>query len=76
MEEGSGGSGGMFDVGDKPDTLRIATARAVVKVSPKTIILIKEGKSPKGNIVTQRESLRRWEPSVLGIYCLIAILYQ
>jgi cyclic pyranopterin monophosphate synthase len=51
MEEGSGGSGGMFDVGDKPDTLRIATARAVVKVSPKTIILIKEGKSPKGNIV-------------------------
>jgi cyclic pyranopterin monophosphate synthase len=53
MEERSGGgsSGGMFDVGDKPDTLRIATARAVVKISPETIILIKEGKSPKGNIV-------------------------
>jgi cyclic pyranopterin monophosphate synthase len=42
---------GMFDVGDKPETLRIATARAVIKVSPETIHLIKEGKSPKGNIV-------------------------
>ncbi|HEY9407834.1 MAG TPA: bifunctional molybdenum cofactor biosynthesis protein MoaC/MoaB [Nitrososphaera sp.] len=42
---------GMFDVGDKPETLRIATARAIVKVSPKTISLIKEGKSPKGSIV-------------------------
>jgi cyclic pyranopterin monophosphate synthase len=41
----------MFDVGDKPDTLRIATAQAVVKVDSKTIRLIKEGKSPKGNIV-------------------------
>jgi cyclic pyranopterin phosphate synthase len=42
---------GMFDVGDKPETLRIATARAIVKVSPKTVSLIKEGKSPKGSIV-------------------------
>src|SRR5918911_1963031 len=42
---------GMFDVGDKPETLRIATARAVIKVSPGTIYLVKEGKSPKGNIV-------------------------
>jgi cyclic pyranopterin phosphate synthase len=42
---------GMFDVGDKPETLRIATARAVIKVSPETIYLIKEGKSPKGDIV-------------------------
>ena len=42
---------GMFDVGDKSETLRIATARAIIKVSPETIILIKEGKSPKGNIV-------------------------
>ena len=42
---------GMFDVGDKPDTLRIATARAIVKVSAETISLIKEGKSPKGDIV-------------------------
>ena len=42
---------GMFDIGDKSETLRIATARAIVKVTPKTIQLIKEGKSPKGNIV-------------------------
>src|SRR3954469_20269901 len=41
---------GMFDVGDKSETLRIATAQAIVKVRPKTIRLIKEGKSPKGNI--------------------------
>ena len=42
---------GMFDVGDKSETLRIATAQAIIKVSPETIRLIKEGKSPKGNIV-------------------------
>jgi cyclic pyranopterin monophosphate synthase len=42
---------GMFDIGEKSETLRIATARAIVKVTPKTIQLIKEGKSPKGNIV-------------------------
>jgi molybdenum cofactor biosynthesis protein MoaC len=42
---------GMFDVSDKPETLRIATARAIIRVSPKTILLINEGKSPKGNIV-------------------------
>jgi cyclic pyranopterin monophosphate synthase len=42
---------GMFDIGDKSETLRIATAQAIVKVKPKTIRLIKEGKSPKGNIV-------------------------
>jgi cyclic pyranopterin monophosphate synthase len=43
---------GMFDVGDKPDTLRTAVAQAIVKLeSPSTIRIIKEGKSPKGNIV-------------------------
>ncbi len=42
---------GMFDIGDKSETLRSATARAIVKVRAKTIHLIKEGKSPKGNIV-------------------------
>jgi len=42
---------GMFDVGDKPPTLRTAVAQAIVKVEPATINLIKEGKSPKGNIV-------------------------
>ncbi|HJU35135.1 MAG TPA: bifunctional molybdenum cofactor biosynthesis protein MoaC/MoaB [Nitrososphaera sp.] len=42
---------GMFDVGHKSETLRVATARAVIKVSPETIYMINEGKSPKGNIV-------------------------
>jgi cyclic pyranopterin phosphate synthase len=41
---------GMIDVGDKGETLRTAVAQAIIKVSPKTINLIKEGKSPKGNI--------------------------
>ena len=41
---------GMFDVGDKPETLRTAVAQAIVKVEPATITLIKEGKSPKGCI--------------------------
>ena len=41
----------MFDVGDKPETLRTAVAQAIVKVEQATINLIKEGKSPKGNIV-------------------------
>jgi molybdenum cofactor biosynthesis protein MoaC len=42
--------GGMFDVGDKAETLRAAVAQAIIKASPKTIDLIKQGKSPKGNI--------------------------
>lgn len=42
---------GMFDVGDKPETMRTAVAQAIVKVEPATITLIKEGKSPKGNII-------------------------
>ena len=42
--------GGMIDVGDKAETLRTAVAQAIIKASPKTIDLIKQGKSPKGNI--------------------------
>ncbi len=41
----------MFDVANKPDTLRTAIAQAIVKTSPETIRLVKEGKSPKGDIV-------------------------
>ena len=41
---------GMIDVGDKSETLRTAVAQAIIKVEPTTITLIKEGKSPKGNI--------------------------
>jgi molybdenum cofactor biosynthesis protein MoaC len=41
---------GMFDVSDKPDTQRLAKAHAIVKVAPGAILLVKEGKSPKGDI--------------------------
>ena len=41
---------GMFDVGDKSETLRRAVAPAIIKVEPTTVTLIKEGKSPKGSI--------------------------
>ena len=40
----------MFDVSNKPESLRTAIARAIVNMSPETITLIHEGKSPKGNI--------------------------
>lgn len=42
--------GGMIDVGDKAETLRTAVAQAIIKAIPKTIDLIQQGKSPKGNI--------------------------
>lgn len=42
---------GMFDVSDKQDTLREAYAQATVHVSPETIKLVKDGKSPKGDII-------------------------
>ncbi|MFY9868813.1 MAG: bifunctional molybdenum cofactor biosynthesis protein MoaC/MoaB [Candidatus Nitrosopolaris sp.] len=41
---------GMFDVGDKSETLRTAVAQAIIKVEPTTVTLIKDGKSPKGSI--------------------------
>jgi len=41
---------GMFDVGHKPETYRIAKAQAILNVKPETISLIKEGKNPKGDI--------------------------
>lgn len=44
-------SKGMFNVSNKPDTYREAVALAVLKVNPVTISLVKEGKSPKGDII-------------------------
>lgn len=41
----------MIDVSKKPDTLRVAFAQAIVTMSKQTIRLIREGKTPKGNIV-------------------------
>jgi cyclic pyranopterin monophosphate synthase len=42
---------GMFDVSKKGDTLRFATAQAIIKVSPESIDLIKNEKTPKGDII-------------------------
>ena len=44
-------SKGMFDVGAKPDSYRTARAKAVLNIEAKTAVLIRQGKSPKGNIV-------------------------
>jgi molybdenum cofactor biosynthesis protein MoaC len=44
-------SRGMFDVGAKPDSYRIARARAVLNIDANTAVLIGQGKSPKGDIV-------------------------
>lgn len=42
---------GMFDVGAKPDSYRTAWAQAVLNIKPNTAQLIRQGKSPKGDIV-------------------------
>ena len=44
-------SRGMFDVSAKPDSYRTARAKAVLNIDAKTAKLIRQGKSPKGNIV-------------------------
>jgi cyclic pyranopterin monophosphate synthase len=46
----SDNEGGMFDVADKTDTLRTATAQAVIRINPQTLKLIRDDKTPKGNI--------------------------
>jgi molybdenum cofactor biosynthesis enzyme len=38
---------GMFDVADKIDTLRMATAQAIIRINPLTSKFIKEGKTPR-----------------------------
>ena len=44
-------SRGMFDVGAKPDSYRTARAKAVLNIEAKTAVLIRQGNSPKGDIV-------------------------
>ena len=44
-------SRGMFNVGAKPDSYRTARAKAVLNIDAKTAVLIRQGKSPKGDIV-------------------------
>jgi len=42
---------GMFDVGAKPDSGRTARAQAILNIKPNTAVMIRQGKSPKGDIV-------------------------
>ena len=46
------GRADMVDVGDKPDTDRIAVAEGAVYVQPETLRLIKEGNMKKGDVLT------------------------
>jgi molybdenum cofactor biosynthesis protein MoaC len=41
----------MFNVGTKPDSSRKARAKAVLSIDANTGVLIKQGKSPKGDVV-------------------------
>jgi len=41
----------MVDVGAKPETDRVATARAIVRMTPKTAAAVATGDAPKGDVV-------------------------
>jgi cyclic pyranopterin phosphate synthase len=42
----------MVDVGEKPDTERVAVAKGEVQMQPETLRLIAEGGTPKGDVLT------------------------
>ncbi len=42
----------MVDVGDKPDTSRIAVVRGAVYMQPETLKLIRDGQIKKGDVLT------------------------
>ena len=42
----------MVDVGAKPATVRVAVARAVVRMSPRTAAAVAAGDAPKGDVVS------------------------
>jgi cyclic pyranopterin phosphate synthase len=41
----------MVDVGDKPETDRVAVARALVRMAPETAAAVAAGDAPKGDVV-------------------------
>jgi cyclic pyranopterin monophosphate synthase len=41
----------MVDVGAKPETDRVATARALVRMSPATAAAVAAGDAPKGDVI-------------------------
>ncbi|MDE1991364.1 MAG: cyclic pyranopterin monophosphate synthase MoaC [Rhizobiaceae bacterium] len=45
------GEARMVDVGDKAETVRIATAEGHVKMKPETLALIRQGNAKKGDVI-------------------------
>lgn len=45
------GAARMVDVGGKPSTARKAVARGLLRISAKTIALVRDGKTPKGDVI-------------------------
>ncbi len=45
------GAARMVDVGDKPETSRIAVARGAVRMAPSTLALVREGRAAKGDVL-------------------------
>ncbi|NLS05280.1 cyclic pyranopterin monophosphate synthase MoaC [Rhizobium sp. P32RR-XVIII] len=48
---GASGEAHMVDVGDKADTVRVATAEGHVKMAAETLRLIREGDAKKGDVI-------------------------
>ncbi|QND47206.1 cyclic pyranopterin monophosphate synthase MoaC [Rhizobium lusitanum] len=48
---GASGEAHMVDVGDKAETIRIATAEGHVTMKPETLALIREGNAKKGDVI-------------------------
>jgi cyclic pyranopterin phosphate synthase len=48
---GDDGRARMVDVGAKPETQRVAVARAVVRMTPQTAAAVATGNAPKGDVV-------------------------
>ncbi len=41
----------MIDVGDKPDTERVAVAKGWIKMQPETFAMLRDGRLPKGDVL-------------------------
>ena len=48
---GASGAANMVDVGEKAETVRIATAEGTVRMRPETLALIQEGNAKKGDVI-------------------------
>jgi cyclic pyranopterin phosphate synthase len=45
----------MVDVSDKPSTARVAIAEGMLVCAPETLALVRDGKTPKGAVITTAE---------------------